>query len=452
MKGKHPEHSNSTARILAGTHTQCLSQKCHTFPSITVLARTLVLTLLAVSAMAQERGSCEAQRSSQSGQSDGLGPVTPDALTPVLSLLRGNKVTDWMQKECIRFYGWLDAGYTYTTAGKGLLSIVDGRYGTAPTPNRFGDEFILNGAWFILDRLPSEQGWSWGFRADFETGTEAALFHPLNGFGPTGQHLGADFRQIYLSLHAPILSKRGVDFQLGRQNVPIGYGSLMGPYRQLYSETYVWIFFQVVATGAIATWHATDRLDLLGGVLMNYNTDFVLRGRAPSYIGKFTYQIGAARKTTVVGTVYTGPQPVPIVPAQLGSWQTVAEVHVSHNWSRRITQIVQANGSWDAGDPRVEERTAKTYGANTTTTFHLDKKLDLNVRGEWFRDERGVRTGLPGTFSEATIGVNVMPNKWISLRPELRGDFAAQPSYGRLGGGPHKPNEFSAALDLICKF
>jgi hypothetical protein len=97
-------------------------------------------------------------------------------------------------------------------------------------------------------------------------------------------------------------------------------------------------------------------------------------------------------------------------------------------------------------------RTARTYGANSITTFHLTKKLDLNARGEWFRDERGVRTGLPGIFSEATWGVNVVPNKWISLRPEVRGHFAAQPSYGRVGSSPHKPNEFSAAIDLIVKF
>ena len=423
----------------------------------TILIGALTLTLVVVPAVAQESRSCEgpapaASVSSQAYSAESYGPVTPDKLPPILSYLPDNKFTGWMNKECIRFYGWLDGGYTYSTAGHGSLSIIDGRYGSAPAPNRFGDEFILNGAWFILDRLPAEEGWSWGFRADFETGTEAALFRPLNGFGPTNEHLGTDFRQLYFALHAPILSKGGVDFQLGRQNVPIGYGSLMGPYRQLYSETYVWIFFQVVATGATATWHATDRLDLLGGVLMNYNTDFILRGRAPSYIGKFTYQIGAARKTTIVATVYSGPQPVPIVSAQLGSWQTVAEIHVTHNWSRRVTQIVQTEGSWDADDLKVEKATAKTYGANTTTTLHLNKKLDLNARGEWFRDEHGVRTGRPGTFSEVTVGVDLMPKSWMSFRPEVRGDFAAQPSYGRFGGGPHKPNEFTAAIDLLLKF
>jgi hypothetical protein len=59
---------------------------------------------------------------------------------------------------------------------------------------------------------------------------------------------------------------------------------------------------------------------------------------------------------------------------------------------------------------------------------------------------------LAGTFSEATAGVTVMPTRWINIRPEIRGDFASTNAYGRVGGGPHKPNELSAAVDLIIKF
>ena len=71
----------------------------------------------------------------------------------------------------------------------------------------------------------------------------------MNSFGPQGPRFGTDFRQVFLSLHIPIIAKGGLDLQLGRQNVPIGYETLMGPYRPLYTETYYWIFHQVAATG-----------------------------------------------------------------------------------------------------------------------------------------------------------------------------------------------------------
>ena len=413
------------------------------------------LPLFALCCTAQDESPLVAPSSAVSFQSSGsqsFGSLNPENQRPGLLDLWKNPVTHWLTERRIRAYGWVDGGFTYSSAGHGLLSIADGHAGTAPTPNRFGNEFLLNGAWFVVDRLPSKENWDWGFRGDFYAGSDASLLYPLNGFGVHDPHFATDYRQVYFSFHAPVLSKGGVDVQLGRQNMPLGYETLMGPYRPLYSQTYYWIYFQVAATAATATWHATDRLDVLGGVVLNYNTIFKLRGRAPAYIAKGTYSFGRDRNTTLTGAVYTGPQPVPIASGHLGSWQTVVESHLSHNWSSRITQVILVNGSWDENDPAAYRKNSRTYGANTTMTFHWNRQLDLNTRGEWFRDERGVRTGRAGTFSEATVGVTIMPTRRINIRPEIRGDFSSVNAYGRVGGGSHKPNELSAAVDFIFKF
>ena len=146
--------------------------------------------------------------------------VFPAALPPLLPQTR---VRDWLHKNRIRMYGWLDGGYTYASTGDGLLT-------DAPSPNRFGNEFVLNGVWLIVDRQTAKKGWSWGFRSDFHAGSDAALLRPLNSFGPRGTHMGTDFRQAYLSLHTPGINDGGIDWSFGRQNVPIGYETLMGPY------------------------------------------------------------------------------------------------------------------------------------------------------------------------------------------------------------------------------
>jgi hypothetical protein len=130
---------------------------------------------------------------------------------------------DWLHRNRIRMYGWLDGGFSYASTGDGLFP-------DAPSPNRFGNEFLLNGAWLIVDRLPSKEGWSSGFRADFYAGSDAALLRPLNSFGPQGTHMGTDFRQAYLSFHTPDINHRGIDRSFGRQNMPIGYETVMGPY------------------------------------------------------------------------------------------------------------------------------------------------------------------------------------------------------------------------------
>jgi len=369
-----------------------------------------------------------------------LGSTRPEDLPPLFP-----EFADWLKRERVRVYGWIEGGYTHSSAGDRLLA-------NAPTPNRFGNEAILNGVWLIVERQLAHEGWSWGFRSDFYAGSDAALLRPQNGFGPRDDpHWGTDFRQIYLSLHMPVLSEGGVDLLLGRQNVQIGYETLMAPYRPMYSETYFWIHYQVGSTGATATWHATDHLDLLGSVILGYNTFFNLRGDSPCYLAKAIYSIGPEKQTKVSAAVFTGPEPFPVATGHLGSWQTGAGAQVVHNWSPRLTQQFLVSGSWDFNDPAVD-RTSPTYGAFTILTYHLNQYLDLNGRGEWFWDKDGARTGNAAHYGEVAVGLNIMPNRWINFRPELRGDFASDPAFGSVSSSQRERSQFTAAFGVILKF
>ena len=249
----------------------------------------------------------------------------------------------------------------------------------------------------------------------------------------------------------PLLSEGGVDLQLGRQNVPIGYETLMAPYRPMYSETYFWIHFQVGSTAATATWHATDHLDILGSVNLGYNTFFNVRGSSPCYLAKAIYSIGPDKQTTVSAAVYNGPEPFPVATGHLGSWQTGAGGGVKHNWSPRLTQQFLVSGSWDFNDPAVN-RTSPSYGTFTILTYHVNQHLDLNGRGEWFWDKDGARTGHGAHYGEIAVGLNVMPNPWINFRPEIRGDFASEPSFGSVRSTNRERSQLTVAFDVILKF
>lgn len=370
------------------------------------------------------------------------GSVNPENLTP---LFRETAATQWLAEHHVRAYGWLDGGYSYSSSGDGLLNV-------APEPTRFGNEFLLNGAWMIVERPPDTKNWSWGFRSDFYGGSDAALLRPLNNFGPQDKHMGTDFRQLFISAHMPVLSAKGVDLQLGRQNMPLGYETLMAPYRPLYSQTYFWINFQVTATAAVATWHATNSLDILGGALIGYNTVFEMRGRAPDYIARITYRPGNSTRTVFLGSVFAGPKPAPIAAGHTDSWQTIAEVEARRTWTPRFSQVAQASSSWASKDQKNQGGTSATHGASSIATFHLDKQFDLNARGEWFYDAHGVHTGVAGHFGETTLGLSIMPARWITFRPEVRGDFSEQPSFGPVGAANHSRNQLTAAFDVIFKF
>lgn len=379
-------------------------------------------------------------------QTEHWGSVNPENLPPMFSL---TNFREWLQQHRVRYYGWIDAGGYYSSTGSGELELG------FPTPNRFADAPIIDAAWVIVERpLPAHsEGWEWGFRGDFYAGQDAALLRPMNSFGPQSKRFGTDFRQAFLSLHMPIITKGGLDAQLGRQNVPMGYETLVGPYRPLYSATYFWMFHQVGSTAASGALHVNEQLDVLAFAFLNYNTVFELRGRAPSYLAKATYSPGSGSKTKIIGNVDTGPQPVPTLAGHLGTWQTITEAEVWHNWSPRVFQVVQGSYEWDFNDPAEKKKTSVAQGAFSLVTVHLTRQtLDLNMRGEWMHDLNGIRTHFPGTFGESTVGLNIMPVPWINFRPEVRGDFASSPVLGPLNSAVHKENQLTAGGDLIFKF
>ena len=370
--------------------------------------------------------------------------MTPETLVP---LLPDDAATRALHAAHLRLYGWVDGGFTYSSAGNGELP-------EAPTPNRFGKEFSLNGAWLIFERtipIGRESKCSWGFRTDFYAGSDAALLRPLNSFGPTSSHLGTDFRQAYLTLHTPGLNRRGIDFTLGRQNVPIGFETLMAPYRPMYSEGYFWIKYEVGSTAALAAIHPTGKLDAIGGVVLGYNTDFELRGRAPAYVARVLYRPKTDQGTQLIATVFTGPQPAPTTAGHLGLWQTVSELQARQVWSPRIHQVFQVHYVVDVRDAATQ-RASPTQGAFVLTMIKLKSRLFLNTREEWFSDPRGVRNEEPGTYSEAALGVNAELRNWLNFRPEIRGDFAAQPSFQASLGGTPRRNQLTVAFDLVVKF
>jgi hypothetical protein len=153
----------------------------------------------------------------------------------------------------------------------------------------------------------------------------------------------------------------------------------------------------------------------------------------------------------VSAAVYTGPEPFPVATGHLDSWQTGAGAQVIHNWSPQLTQEFLVYGAWDVNDPAVH-RTSPNYGSFTILTYHLNQHLDLNGRGEWFYDRDGGRTDVAATFGEVTTGLNVMPNKWINFRPEIRGDFASKPAFGTVSSSDRERTQLTIAFDVILKF
>jgi hypothetical protein len=374
-----------------------------------------------------------------------LGPVLPQDIR-LTGLIPPNSLTDWGAAHRLRFFGWANGGYTGSSTGHGLLDVE-------PRANRFGDTWLLNQAAFVLERPLDTEGWSWGFRTEFYMGADPALLRPLDGFGPQGPRFGTDFRQAYFSFHAPILTSGGVDVKLGRQYTPLGYETTMAPYRPMYSEAYAWIYSQNGATtGAIATFHVAPRLDVIGGVTLGVNSLFDYRGRAPCYIARGVYWLDSARRTKLVGTFYTGPQPIAAAKGHIGKWQSEVEVQLVHDVNRRLTLVSETNLGWDARDPANKLHPSKWVGTYGMAIIHAHRLLDVNSRAEWFDDVNGSRIGKRANFGEITTGVNFMPTQFVNFRPEVRWDGADSPVFGPTTASHLQSHQWTYALEMLVKF
>ncbi len=60
-----------------------------------------------------------------------------------------------------------------------------------------------------------------------------------------------------------------------------------------------------------------------------------------------------------------------------------------------------------------------TYGTVNYTMFGLSNKTFLTLRNEWWRDERGERSGFPGTYTSHSIGLTYNLSHNLQMRPEI---------------------------------
>jgi Putative beta-barrel porin-2, OmpL-like. bbp2 len=397
---------------------------------------------------------CSAQTTPESkgmGQMTGRDDSGADRKTYTLGtypedqrpLLDSGAVSDWGQTHKLRSFGWLDGGFTSVSNASGLVA-------EAPTPNRFSNQFMLNAAWLVLERSTTKN-LSWGFRTDFYAGSDAALLRSQNHFGPDGARWGTEFRQAYFKLHTPFLFREGIDWTAGKINIPTGVETTLSPYNQLYSRGYFWTHDGSSGTALFATAHTSPQTDVVLGTTMGYNTSFILRGRAPSYLAKIIYHPTTERKQQYLATVYTGPKPLAAAANHVGSWQTLAELQAREVWTPRFNQAFDVGYFSDPHDPANGRHNSGSQDAFVLTSYELNRIVALHTRLEWFADPHGARAAVPGTYGEATAGITLHPTPWFEFRPEIRGDFSGQHSFGSEDSPIRHRNELSAGFELLLK-
>lgn len=282
-------------------------------------------------------------------------------------------------------------------------------------PTTFYDrsgEAQLSQLYLIAEKaLDTSNGPAFGYRMDLLYGTDYR-FNISRGLSAndnftakwdSSRFYGLDMPQVYGEVGWDDLS-----IKVGHFYTIIGYEVVTAPDNFFMTHAYTMQYGEPFThTGILATKKVNDQLSLLGGVTNGWdNFEDVYNGKV-SFLGgvnftssdgnsKLAYATSVGQEETLFGTINpTGTR-------------FVQSVVYSRTLTDRLSYVFQSDlGSQQNAQTYTGVQDAEWYGINQYLFYKMNCCWTAGVRGEWFRDDDGVRVAPAGDY--AASGVNSNP-------------------------------------------
>jgi hypothetical protein len=300
----------------------------------------------------------------------------------------------------IKFGGWVQAGYH---SGLEPLSVAknDGL-----SFNDRPDELNLHQGWLYAERIADgSKGFDWGFRADVMYGTDATStqafgnnpgrFDFQNGWDH-GAGYGFALPQVYGEVAAGDWSVK-----IGHFFTLVGYEVVTAPGNFFYSHALTMYNSEPFThTGALATYKASDEVQLYGGWTAGWDTGFDRRDGGSSFLGGAAAQVAEDVKVTYIAT------------AGNFGWRGDGYSHsivVDTTLTDKLNYVLQSDV--------VRADVFDTVGVNNYLFYTINDQLKAGTRAEWWKADGA-------SFYAVTYGVNITPMENVVVRPEVRHDWS----------------------------
>lgn len=340
---------------------------------------------------------------------------------------------------------------------------------------------ILNQLLFTVSRDvdPKATSIDYGFKFQAMYGSDARIYHTMGVF----DQLIHDRNQLTIieanvAARIPSLFANGLDVKAGIFPTPLGIELIDPKTNAFYSHSYIFNYgLPFKHTGAIATAHVSDVLDLYLGITTGTNT-FIAYGAGdnnnrPGGIAGFGLNLMGGN-LTILALTHMGPENSKRnTPFANDAMRYFNDVAIVYKANPKLTLSAEFNYV------REDGFRAEGYGAAAYASYALTDTLTLNGRAEIFRDnnnffvstpvaerdyinlQRGAfsrfyTSSRPTTYSEFTLGVTYKPAglperlSTAMIRPELRYDRALS------GGRPYNDGKdrgaFTLATDIVIGF
>lgn len=202
-------------------------------------------------------------------------------------------------------------------------------------------------------------------------------------------------------------------------------------------------------TGVRATYKLSDSLGFVGGVNQGWDA-FEDTNHAKTLELQAT--VTPDKSMSFLFTGYSGKERVTNYPkSSVNGTRSLLDVVATFNLSDPLTLIVnfdygtQKGGSASGG-------TAKWQGLAGYVNYQFSEQWRLSIRGEYFDDKDGYRTGVVQKWKEATATMAYLPNKNIELRAEVRVDRSDKDAFLKSDRVTPGRTERSLGIEALYKF
>ncbi len=315
--------------------------------------------------------------------------------------------------------------------------------------------FLFNQGLLTFSRdIPKDtSGWDIGFHVQALYGSDARYTHFLGlATAATRSRTQLDLTEASVSVRAPLLN--GLLVKAGAYPTPLGYETIDPSTNPFYSHSYIFNFgIPLKHTGVLALLHASDALDLYGGVDTGENTTLGNGDNNGAAAGLFGFGLTLlGGRLTATALSHIGPEnpelsasrPLGLPDANRYN-RYENDAYVTYKWTDALSTTTEFNYIRD-DHPLVR---AEAWGVAQYVAYTLTDTVTLNGRGEIFRDGKGffvaafpgpfdfvnAESGRPNTavagphatYSEVTFGLTYKPSlpkpvSGLLIRPELRYD------------------------------
>lgn len=154
-------------------------------------------------------------------------------------------------------------------------------------------------------------------------------------------------------------------------------------------------------------------------------------------------------------TVYSGQERVvPFTDFGPTGWRTLIDLIATINLTKKLTFVANYDYGWQtrATLPNGTNHRAIWQGIAAYLNYTINDCWLTSLRGEYFYDQNGFRTGVRQQWKEVTMTLGYLPCKNFEIRGELRHDFSNVSCFTNSRGINTSNNAQSYAVEAFYKF